>query len=417
MLFYHDEYAAYRPALTREQETLLEAAGSAEEKRKLYADFALVEARGQLRHIGELPEDESVCMRFPGVDPRGKFCIIDMKLAQRRETIRAALRARSPEIRAEVEALLDSPAFRELDAALSRVTREHRAYTRASKLCHNESAAAELRLHAKALKTSDEVTLVDTALQGVEYLLGIRTGAVPEDIRSVYASRLGYALTPERMAAGQATFRPESVEIEYPDLSAQLTQMQSSDPENWGKQLTELTEARLSAAEIENHIQAYSRAVAIRALNVFYDSAERAANGTEAAIDRGDCLIVDGKTAREVLRERYTFGESDDTSAFEALYAREGRLLTAELVTGALMTGRRVEEFIPDKSGKLSNTPARVVKSGFDPEKQLPKAALALWNGFWAGQGFARASEREKTAEAPAKKELPQKAAPSGPRM
>ena len=403
MLFYHDEYAKYRPALTQEQETLLSASGSAEEKRKLYMDFALQEARGQLRHIGELPEDESVCVRFPGVDPRGKFCIIDMKLAQRKETVRAALRARSPEVRAEVEALLDSPAFRELDAALSRVTREHRAYTRASKLCRDESAAAELRLHAKALKMSGEVTLADTALQGVEYLLGIRTGAAPEDVRSACASRLGYALTPERMAAGQAIFRPESVEIEYPDLTSQLTQMRFSDPENWGKQITELTETRLSAAEIETQIMAYSRAVAMRTLSVFYDSAELVTSGSEKPVDRGDCLIVDGKTAREVLRERYTFGESDDTSAYEALYAREGRLLTAELVTGALMTGRRMEAFIPDKSGKLPDAPARVVKSGFDPEKQLPKAALALWNGFWAGQGFARAAEREKTAEPPAK--------------
>lgn len=408
MLFYHDEYAKYRPSLTQEQETLLEGAGNAPKKRKLYEELALHEAREQLRSAENLPEDESVCIRFPGVDPYGKFCIIDMKLTQRREIIHAVLRARSPEVRAEVEALLDSPAFRELDASLMRVAREHRVYTRAAKLCHDESAAAELRLHAKSLKTSGEATMADTALQGVEYLLGIRSGVVPEDVRSVYGSRLGYTLTPERMAAGHLVYRPESLEIEYPNLSAQLAQMRLAAPENWGRQIIDPPEAELSTAEIETHIQAYSRAVASRTLNVFYDAAELMTAGSEKAVDRGDCLVIDGKTMREILRERYDFDESGDRSAFDTLYAREGRLLTAELLTGALMAGKRVEAYLPDAHGRLPDTPARVIKTGFDPDKRLSKTTLALWDGFWARQGFAQAAEREITAKAPAKKELPQ---------
>ena len=407
MLFYHDEYAKYRPSLTQEQETLLEGAGSAQKKRKLYEELALHEAREQLRSAENLPEDESVCIRFPGVDPRGKFSIIDMKLAQRREIIHAVLRARSPEVRAEVEALLDSPAFRELDASMMRVAREHRVYTRAAKLCHDESAAAELRLHAKSLKTSDEATMADTALQGVEYLLGIRSGAVPEDVRSVYGSRLGYTLTPERMAAGRAAYRPESLEIEYPDLNAQLAQMRLAAPENWGRQIIDPPEAELSAAEIETHIRAYSRAVAMRTLNVFYDAAESMTRGSEKAVDRGDCLTIDGVTVREILRKRNPFGDSEDASAFETRYAREGHLLTAELLTGALMTGKRVEAFLPDALGRLPDTPTRVVKSGFAPEKQLSKAVLALWDGFWARQGFARSEPREKSAEASASRKPP----------
>ena len=405
MLFYHDEYAKYRPALTREQETLLESALSVGEKRKLYEEFALHEAREQLRSAEDLPEDESVCIRFPGVDPRGKFSIIDMKLAQRRETIRATLCARSPEVRAGVEALLDSSAFQELDAALTRVAREHRMDTRAAKLCHDASAAAALLLHAKSLKAGSEAAMADTALQGIEYLLGIRSGAVPEDVRNVYASVLGYALTPERMVAGRSVFRPESLPIEYPDLSAQLAQMQSSNPKNMSGQIP--PEAELSASEIETHIRAYSRAVAMRALNVFYDASESMTSVSEKPVDRGDCLMIDGVTAREILRKRNPFGDSEDASAFETRYAREGHLLTAELLTGALMTGKRVEAFLPDALGRLPDTPTRVVKSGFAPEKQLSKAVLALWDGFWARQGFARSEPREKSAEASASRKPP----------
>ncbi len=81
----YDLYEEYRdPVLTPQEQAVLDEAGTDKEAvQRAHIRIACRRAQDQLSGLPVLPEDPSMSIRFPGVDPAGKYCVIDMKLAQR----------------------------------------------------------------------------------------------------------------------------------------------------------------------------------------------------------------------------------------------------------------------------------------------------------------------------------------------
>ena len=68
--------------------------------------IAMERAEEQFRGWPAMPEDHETSMRYPGIDPMGKFSVIDMKIAQRMARIEAVLQTRSPEVQAYARELM-----------------------------------------------------------------------------------------------------------------------------------------------------------------------------------------------------------------------------------------------------------------------------------------------------------------------
>lgn len=127
-----EQYAPYRPAITAEEQEMLGMGQRNQEM--LLADpnvrhwergwldgdgkqvpyplqqeqmrIALNRASDQLRNWSGrqtmFPEEPDIVERFPGVDPLGKACEVDMAFAERYARLQAVLSSRPPEIQAYV---------------------------------------------------------------------------------------------------------------------------------------------------------------------------------------------------------------------------------------------------------------------------------------------------------------------------
>ena len=244
----NQQYAPYRPELTAEQRERIDRAKNPTEE---YGKIAIEEARKQLAvaentAAGEnaLPEGEDIGLRFPGVDPRGQYSSIDMKIKERTQRLDAVLNLREESVRALVNEVLSSPAVAELWKNLKQVAKRHRLFTRAEKLCWDEAAADSLHVQVRKLEVDPAVAEMDVVLQGLEYLLGIREGEAPEEIERFCRDRLGLAFTPEQRGTARRIVQPEEAGVFFPDFDNILLQALFSMPENWGLSLEELEALR-----------------------------------------------------------------------------------------------------------------------------------------------------------------------------
>lgn len=432
----YEEYAAYRRPLTEEQEERLAQARQnlatlrADTTLTLgedgdfhgpggdvpnplineYCAIAMEMAQAQLagaeNAVGRgpknaLPEDADIGDRFPGVDPRGKYSTIDMRFAQRRAVIDAALQARGPAALENVRAISSTAKFRDLAVQVEMVSRQHRTLKRAEKLCHDPTAAARLHTQAASAETDMSVQQYDQMLQGIEHMLGIRQGPPTADVTAFYHELVQYDLTPERLAAGREFMRPQALNIDFPNFDNKMTQRQFARPENWGRSFDELAalpQTEADAAVIDAQLAPYVHATAGRVLDAAFGEQEASSVTKDGvALDRGDHLIIDGRTPKEILLEQFLANPNRNPGmTFNRFYQENGHRLTNELVASALMTGKRVEAFIPDKNGKIPDQPTQITKSGYEPSELRP-VTLNRWQKFWSKMGFYK--EKVKAAD------------------
>lgn len=244
----NDPYAPFRPALTPELQARIKWSKNPTEE---YGRVAIEEANRQLALLentpqGEnaLPDDPDACLRYPGVDPRGQYSVLDMKAKGRTQRIDAVLNLREEEARKLVYGVLSSPAVGERWKALKDLARRHRIFTRAEKLCWDEAAASSLHVQVRKLEVDPVVVEVDLVLQGLEYLLGIREGPAPAEVERFYREKLGVTFTPEQRNAARRVIQPEEGGVFFPNFDNILLQALFSMPENWGLTLEELEALR-----------------------------------------------------------------------------------------------------------------------------------------------------------------------------
>lgn len=240
----NEAYVPYRPPLTEEQKKRIDRA---DDPMKAYGSIAIEAAKQQLSAAvnsaagqNAMPENAEACLRFPAIDPKGQYSIIDMKISRRTQAIDAALRLRDKEVGALVGEILNHPAVRERWTKLKQLSRQHRLFTRAEKLCWDEAAADSLHLSARKLEVDPLVAEVDLVLQGVEHLLGIREGPAPGEVADFCRGALGMVLTEEQYELGRRAVQPDTLDVFFQDFDNRILQLTFSEPENWGLSLEEL---------------------------------------------------------------------------------------------------------------------------------------------------------------------------------
>ena len=244
----NEQYAPYRPELTAMQE---ERIRSSEDPAKEYRHIAIEEAKKQFALLKTadgktviLPDEPDICLRFPGIDPRGVYSVIDMRFKSRTQRLNAVLNLREEGVRRQVQEILSSEAVQERSAAVKELAMRHRILTRAEKLCRDEKAAGALHIQLRKLETESAVAELDLVFQGLEYLLGIREGPAPAEVDRFYREDLGLSFTGEQRDAAKRLVQPEEGKVAFDNFENVLLQALFSMPENWGLTLEELEALR-----------------------------------------------------------------------------------------------------------------------------------------------------------------------------
>lgn len=368
--------------------------------------IALDRAEAQFKGHPAMPEDGDVAIRFPGVDPRGKYSVIDMKFAQRISAIEAALESRSPEAQAYARELLGKctdrrggGAFYNEYITMKMCAQKHRALTRGSKLCIDEDGRRLMHQQARGLETELAVVQFDKLLQGIEYAAGVRTGPVPQEVAEHYSQVLQTDLNMELVGAAQKYYQPAKIEMHFQDFDNKMLQKAFADPRNWGMPPAELAEFADSLVDIDTYASAippYAVATAGRVIEPAFREAERVTGGR---LDRGDLIIIDGKTVKEKMLEDYTRSQRDPDK-FNEFYQKNLRQAASEYTAAALLAGKRVEAFMPDGKGRLPDQPTQIVRTGYEPSALKPEK-FNLWQRHFAKRGYykekvARQEEYER---------------------
>ena len=128
----NQKYAPFRSELTAEQSARINRAKNPMVE---YGRIAIEEATKQLALAentaagqNALPDEEDICLRFPGVDPRGEYSGLDMALKQRTQAIDSALELRDGSVREQVYGILSDAAVTERWEALKQLARRRGAW-------------------------------------------------------------------------------------------------------------------------------------------------------------------------------------------------------------------------------------------------------------------------------------------------
>jgi len=375
------------------------------------AHMMIAQDRAQAQFKGKppMPEDENVGIRFPGVDPVGKYSVIDMKFAQRELAIRAALESRAPEVQEYVKGLLDKRTSKKLaDSTFSQrhfmmteSAKKHRDLTRGSKLCLDADGRKLMHQQAVGMETDLPVVQYDQLMQGIEYAAGVRTGPVPKEITDFYKDTLKTELDLGMVAAaGRLDKVPAKINVEFQDLDHKLLHSAFSNPENWGKSAKDLDVIvdKMDHVEISTQIPPYALATADRVIDPLFRGMEKEppanfrdpaaiqkGTGVDIMFSRGDLISIDGKTVRETMQEQFT--ASGKAGSFDDFYKQNVKQMTNELVAAGLMAGKRVEAFVPDRNGQIPKEPTQITKTGYEPSPLKPERFNA-WQRHFAKRGF-----------------------------
>ena len=123
----------------------------------------------------------------------------------------------------------------------------------------------------------------------------------------------------------------------------------------------------------------------------------------EIFVDRGDHIVIDGRTAREILAEEYA-EEYDRTDpgfeeGFDRFYNSKGKKLIHEKVAAAMMTGKRVDFFVPDPhTGRIPKEPTKLVGGEFVANPVRRPAQMTRWQKFWSKLGFYKDKVAEQSS-------------------
>lgn len=373
---------------------------------KEYIRIATRTAEQQFFDLPPMPEDVDTAIRFPGIDPEWHASIIDMKFAQREAVAKATLETRAPEVREYTQSLLDrftqnlpeNDGFIRTGMDMLEAAQKHKITTRASKLCHKAEGRRILHERSRKLETSEAVAKYDLMVQGLEYAAGVRTGPVPEEVTTFYRDTLKTELDLDMVKKAELAHSTAQMKVEFEDLDHKLLHQVQANPHNWGKPIQELeaiAEA-MDAGAISEAITPYARATADRSITPAFALQEKA---TDGMINRGDLIIIDGKTIREKMYEDY-IASGQEPVGFDRFYAKNIQTAANEYVAAGLMAGKRVEAFVPDMRGRIPDEPTQITKAGYEPSPLKPEKFNA-WERFFARRGLykekvARQQEYER---------------------
>lgn len=397
----YEQYAKFRPELTAEEEAILKRSEQqelSEEHEQII--FAKRRARVQLSSWVDsgyvYPDDPEITEKFPGIDPRGNACEVDMDFANRIARLKAAVPSRPLVTQSYVGQRL-----RELEDLQSDIylywqemefeCKDIQLSERAAKLAVTQESSDWFLEQAESIaRESGGIRHINMYLNVLEYAAGL-TDREPTLRERGFLKQLNAPL--EDIAERRrydSLIQPLKVEVEFTNFDNQVQQKFFSNPLAWGKTPEDTPDDVARPEAVEKPISRYAAATADRAVDPLFDHAEKITQGN---ISRGDLITVDGKTVKEIMIERFKGTKGGES--FEKWYGDNVRRMTNDLVSAGLMAGKRVEAFVPDKNGRISKEPAQVVKTGYAPSP-LKKVTLNAWERHFAKHGFYK----EKAARA-----------------
>lgn len=113
-------------------------------------------------------------------------------------------------------------------------------------------------------------------------------------------------------------------------------------------------------------------------------------NFISGGLDRGDHILIDGRTIKEILAENYAEDHDGLLYGFEGAYERNRINTVNKMVAAALLSGRHVDVYIPDPDTGKIGEPSKFQGTGFARSVIKRPAQLTRWQKFWSRFGFYR---------------------------
>ena len=113
-------------------------------------------------------------------------------------------------------------------------------------------------------------------------------------------------------------------------------------------------------------------------------------NFISGGLDRGDHILIDGRTIKEILAENYAEDHGGLLGGFEGAYKSDRINTVNKMVAEALLSGRHVDVYIPDPDTGKIGEPSQFQGKGFAQSVIERPAQLTRWQKFWSRFGFYR---------------------------
>ncbi|MCI8529624.1 MAG: DUF1682 domain-containing protein [Lachnospiraceae bacterium] len=357
------------------------------------------------------PDEPDIGEKFPAVDPAGCYSEVDMGFKDRMEKIKAAQATRPEAVQEYTRQLLDNfdKPTTGVGVMWGRVvhdTQRIRVDTRAAKRAMVQEDSDWFLDAIRELKEdSENIQQFDRLLNVMEYAVGL-TDRVPSPEEKQLVEGLKIPLTPELEAKRKEPAKvPETIHVEFADFSSKMEQKYFANPEYWGKSRRRAPKDAPSVEVAEASMEKYAGATADRQIAPLFAQAEGATRGR---VNRGDLIIVGGKTVREIMEEKFQQGIKDGSidakTDEDTWYKQNLNQMTGNIVSAGLMAGKRVEAFVPDRNGNIPKEPVGITKTGYEPSP-LEKVTLNAWERHFARHGryqakAAKAVDYQQTMEA-----------------
>ena len=399
----YEEYAPYRPELTAGEQEMID---TSPDLRQVEMRIGMDRAEEQLRDW-PYPESQDTFEKFPGIDPRGKVCDVDMGFFERFTRLQATLPSRPPEVREYIGGVLDQLKDRKstLSQSWTAMTDDCitiRLINRGAKLAPTAEASEEMLQDAARRSTEmASIQRIDGFLNAMEYAAGISDKVPDERARNFLDNKLK-APIPAKVEAVRtvSNVTPSTLTVNFQNFDHILAQQFCSNPKNWGKSPKDMPPDLAESIKSLPLIYRYAPATVDRALQPVFEKIEdMPGEHITDYLDRGGLITVDGKTVRSMMEESY----KGDPENFTDWYRENVREMTNRFVSSGLMSGKRVEALIPDAKGKFPKEPVQITKSGYEPSP-LKKVTLNAWERYFAKHGHykakaAKAAEYQRVME------------------
>lgn len=375
--------------------------------------------------LGVFPDDASLTEKYAGSDPTGTYCELDLSLQSRLDKVRMMSQFRPEAARKYAErAMRDVKALQE---AAAEKYAQLRLYERMAKMAPTQAIYNAIREEYEALEKDPDIQKHREAIEVIEYVMGL-TDKKPaaldrvREAKSSPAENESYLYIPQSVLSARKRPHalPQSTKISFADIARHKAMESLCGVAVWNDPPDSLpSDLELSGSEHnERLIKWQLRDTADKLLEPLFSGVEERfrtyTSGEIGVINRGDLIIVNGKTVREHMQAHYKkLGLEEDAEkraqfkrdypTFDAYYQKWVRQASADLVGSALSSDLRVEVFVPSPDGTIPEIPMRMERAGH-PQGELQPAALGGAEQFFGKFGFykkevAAASDAQREYE------------------
>lgn len=355
----------------------------------LIAKSRVEEQFDNLDKNGAYPEGLNDIVGFEGIDPVGHFTRKHLECTQRIQNLKQFAATASPAVRAAIQSCLDQFEINDTKASEQYnnftsecYTRRHQA--RIAKVVQSEIAYEVYANDAENDNVGHAKDMDDT-LKGLEYIAGLST--VPLNEIQTKRMETHFSLSPteiDLLHAQRFDRAPHdrTISIPFSNFDHILTQQYLAHPSNWGKSPKDVPNDWKNAEVAEEYLKSYASNCVANTINSMYSGVESLYPSTyeNTRVDRAKLITVDGKTVDQVMKERYA--ELSNPPTEQEQWMKENMVkMTAEIVSSALMAGKRVEAFLTGDDGKIKGNPIALQKTGYEPTPLKP-VTFSRWEKF-----------------------------------